>query len=91
MKGFVAWGENYRQDPWVSFAYVPVYWSFIEPQEGVYDFEELEQRCSFEKWRSDGVRLIFRVVADSPSDEMHMDIPQWLYEKMEEEGGLVRL
>ena len=86
MKGFVAWGENYRQDPWVSFAYVPVYWSLIEPQEGVYDFEELEQRCFFEKWRSDGVRLIFRVVADSPSDEMHMDIPKWLYETMEEEG-----
>lgn len=25
-KGFVAWGENYREDDNVAFAYVPVYW-----------------------------------------------------------------
>ncbi|MBM6901374.1 hypothetical protein H6B10_17170, partial [Gemmiger formicilis] len=24
MKGLVAWGENYRQDPYVAFAIVPV-------------------------------------------------------------------
>ena len=86
MKGFVAWGENYRKDPYVAFAYVPVYWSSLETEEGVYDFEGLEERCTFAKWREDGVRLIFRVVADSPSDEKHMDIPQWLYEKMDGAG-----
>lgn len=86
MKGFVAWGENYRQDEWVSFAYVPMYWSLLEPEEGVYDFEALEERCCFEQWKEDNVRLILRVVADSPSDEKHMDIPQWLYDKMDGAG-----
>lgn len=86
MKGFAAWGENYRDDPWVSFAYIPIYWSLLEPEEGVYDFEELETRCFLEKWKNDGVRLIFRVIADSPSGERHMDIPGWLYEKMNGAG-----
>lgn len=81
LKGFAAWGENYREDPWVSFAYVPVYWSLLEPEEGVYDFAELEERCSFEKWKDDNVRLIFRVITDTPSGKKHMDIPRWLYEK----------
>lgn len=86
LKGFAAWGENYRKDPWVSFAYVPVYWSELEPEEGKYDFKALEERCHFEQWKQDGVRLIFRVVSDSPSSETHMDIPQWLYEKMNGAG-----
>lgn len=87
LKGFVAWGENYRQDPWISFAYIPVCWSLLEPEEGVYDFEELESRCFFSDWKADGVRLILRVIADTPSEETHMDIPQWLYEKMGHTGN----
>lgn len=82
LKGFMAWGENYRKDPWISFAYVPVYWKLIEPEKGVYHFEELEQRCCFQQWAGDHLRLVLRVVADSPSGESHMDIPQWLYEEM---------
>ena len=44
MKGLVAWGENYRQDPYVAFAYVPVYWNELEPRQGEYDFAALEER-----------------------------------------------
>lgn len=52
MKGFAAWGENYRQDPYVAFAYVPVYWDELEPEQGRYDFAALEQRCHFAQWLS---------------------------------------
>ena len=86
LKGFAVWGENHRQDPWISFAYVPVYWNLLEPEEGVYDFAALEGRCSFKEWKKDNVRLILRVIADSPSDQSHMDIPKWLYEKMDGAG-----
>lgn len=86
MKGFAAWGENYRQDPYVAFAYVPVYWDELEPEQGRYDFAALEQRCHFAQWRADGVRLILRLVADTPTEERHMDIPQWLYDAMDGAG-----
>lgn len=82
MKGLAAWGENYRQDPYVAFAYVPVYWNELEPRQGEYDFAALEERCHFAQWRADGVRLILRLVPDTPTGERHMDIPQWLYDAM---------
>lgn len=86
MKGLAAWGENYRQDPYVAFAYVPVYWAELEPRQGEYDFAALEERCHFARWRADGVRLILRLVADTPTEERHMDIPQWLYDAMDGAG-----
>lgn len=86
LKGFVAWGENYRDDPWVTLAYVPVYWRELEPEPGVYDFAALEERCHFDRWEQSGVRLILRVVADEPGQAAHMDIPQWLYDAMEGDG-----
>lgn len=85
MKGYMAWGENYTDDPWVSYAYVPVCWNQVEPEEGKYDFASLENQWNFEKWGNRGVHVVLRVVADSPSDEAHMDIPQWLYDKT---GGI---
>lgn len=86
MKGLAAWGENYRQDPYVAFAYVPVYWNELEPRQGEYDFAALEERCHFARWRADGVRLILRLVPDTPTEEKHMDIPQWLYDAMDGAG-----
>lgn len=86
MKGLAAWGENYRQDPYVAFAYVPVYWNELEPRQGEYDFAALEERCHFAQWRADGVRLILRLVSDTPTEERHMDIPQWLYDAMDGAG-----
>lgn len=86
MKGLVAWGENYRQDPYVAFAYIPIYWNELEPQQGKYDFSALEERCHFARWRADGVRLILRLVPDTPSEQRHMDIPGWLYEAMDGAG-----
>ena len=86
LKGFAAWGENYKNDPWHSFAYVPVYWNELEPEEGVFDFEALEERCHFEAWKADRVRLILRVVVDTPRSEAQLGIPQWLYDKMDGAG-----
>ena len=43
-KGFVCLGENLSDDPAIRFAYVPVYWSMAEPQEGEYAFEVIEHK-----------------------------------------------
>lgn len=86
LKGWACWGENLSQDPSVTLAYVPVYWDELEPEEGVYDFEALEQRCHFAQWRARGTRLIFRLVTDLPEEESKMNIPRWLYEAMDKAG-----
>lgn len=86
MKGLMAWGENYRQDPYVAFAYIPIYWNELEPAPGQYDFAALEERCHFDQWRADGVRLVLRLVPDTPGDTAEPGIPQWLYDRMEGAG-----
>lgn len=86
LKGWACWGENYKEEYDYSLAYVPVYWNEIEPEEGSYDFASLEEKYHFLKWRGKGTRLILRVVADSPSDDKVMEIPQWLYDAMGGDG-----
>lgn len=87
LKGWAAWGSNPQDtDEDVTLAYVPVYWSDAEPEKGQYAFDELEQAYCFDEWKRRGVRLILRVVSDCPGEEIHMDIPQWLYEEMGEDG-----
>ena len=67
-------GEN-------TLVYIEVLWKNIEPQEGVYDFSELEKINNLEKWRAEGKHAVLRFMCDKPSTESHMDIPEWLYKK----------
>lgn len=67
-------GEN-------TLVYVDVTWRELEPEEGSYDFSGINEANYLDKWKSEGKRVVFRFVCDVPSDEAHMDIPDWLYEK----------
>lgn len=67
-------GEN-------TLVYVEVTWRELEPKEGEYDFASIAESNQLEKWREEGKKVVFRFVCDKPSDEEHMDIPDWLYEK----------
>lgn len=66
--------------------YVDVTFKELEPTEGVYDFEAIEKENNFELWREQGKHVVFRFVCDFPEDEAHMDIPQWLYDKIGGDG-----
>ncbi|WP_187434541.1 DUF4832 domain-containing protein [Paenibacillus methanolicus] len=58
----------------------------MEPEKGRFAFEEIEQTFHFEEWRAQGVKINLRIVLDYPSDVSHMDIPDWLYEEIDEAG-----
>lgn len=87
--GWAPWANNLPKDDIVPhslvFAIIP--WSMVEPSEGVYDFSEWEESVNFDFWSSKSVRFILRPVLDYPGAEKHMDIPQWLYDKMIQEEG----
>lgn len=87
LKGWAVWGENtsYKQD--VTLAYVSINWSDLEPQKGVYDFETIEDRFNFDKWKSKNARFIIRFICDYPEDTAgNMTIPKWLYDEMGGDG-----
>lgn len=63
-----------------TLVYLDVTWKELEPQEGSYDFETIEEENYLSRWRDEGKQVVFRFVCDEPSEEEHMDIPDWLYE-----------
>lgn len=62
-------------------AYVPIYWSALEPEEGVFDWDTLNETYRLAELREQGLHLVIRFICDYPGKEPHMDIPQWLYDK----------
>lgn len=86
--GFVA-DARYMPDqeqPVYRLAHVNMTWRDLEPEQGEYDFEQIEKDNHFEEWHDRGVKLIIRLVLDRPSEIPHMDIPNWVYEATNQQG-----
>ncbi len=66
-----------------TLVYADLTWRDFEPQEGVYDFATFEEENQISRWRKDGKRIVFRFVLDVPGDSNHIDIPDWLFERIE--------
>lgn len=74
-----AWHSTVGDD--VTLLYMDITWRELEPEEGVYDWEKIEEENQLVRWRAEGKHIVLRFICDLPSDEAHMDIPDWLYEK----------
>lgn len=72
-------GEN-------SLVYFDILWREAEPEEGVYDFSGIYEENQLEKWKSMGKKAVMRLICDKPGEEVHMDIPDWLYDKTKGDG-----
>ena len=68
-------------EPAVTLRYLGLTWRELEPEEGVYAWEAMEQTCHLDALRQQGVHLVLRILCDEPGAEAHLDIPDWLYEK----------
>jgi len=86
LKGWAPWIDEDEYEYPVSLVYVRMHWSEIEPEEGTYRFDELEKELHMDVWRERRVRFVIRIVCDTPDEEFHMDIPEWLYEKTYGDG-----
>ena len=64
-----------------TLVYVEITWRKLEPEEGKFDFSAIEEENNLDRWRKEGKKAVIRFVCDVPSDEEHMDIPDWLYDK----------
>ncbi|MED1568644.1 DUF4832 domain-containing protein [Bacillus paramycoides] len=76
--------EDYPQPH--SLVYANFTWSDLEPKKGQYDFEGIEKKYKLDYWKQKNVKLIFRVVLDTPGKQKHMDIPDWLYNEINGDG-----
>jgi len=69
-----------------TLVYVDLTWRDFEPTEGVYDFAAFEEKQQLARWRQEGQRVVFRFVLDVPGETTHMDIPDWLFAKINGDG-----
>lgn len=79
-----AWYEEPTED--IQLFYTDITWRELEPEEGVYAWDSIAEENQFDRWRAEGKHLVLRFVCDMPDDKQHMDIPEWLYEKIGGEG-----
>ena len=79
-----AWYNEVSED--ISLLYMDITWAELEPEEGVYNWASIDEENQISRWRKEGKHLVLRFVCDIPSDEEHMDIPEWPYEKSGKAG-----
>ncbi len=64
-----------------NLVYIGLTWADWEPEESVYAIDTLEETYQIERWKREHKHALLRFVCDIPGDEMHKDIPEWLYQK----------
>ena len=83
LMGNVRWAEDLSpQSQPATLVYANLTWAELEPEEGRYAFEEMEERLHFREWRDQGCHMILRFVMDIPTGKPHRDIPDWLAERI---------
>jgi hypothetical protein len=86
LMGWAPWATIEKSNQPHTLVYASLTWRDFEPKEGFYDFATFEKTQQLARWRQEGKRVIFRFVADVPGNEPHLDIPDWLFEKIKGQG-----
>lgn len=81
LMGYAPMADGTELSEDVSLVYVDITWRELEPQEGIFAWEEIEASNKLRQWRQSGRHVVLRFVLDVPGEEEHMDIPDWLYQK----------
>lgn len=86
LMGLAPWARDITINQLHTLVYADLSWRDFEPQPGVYNFEQFENRNNFERWRAEGKRVVFRFYCDYPKAVAHLDIPDWLYTAINGDG-----
>lgn len=86
---YMGWAPSAEGGPYAQphrLVYINTTWSELEPEKEQYAFQFFEDKYQFDYWRSKGIHIILRTNMDFPSNEKHMDIPNWLYSEIDGDG-----
>lgn len=86
LMGYAPGAERAKVSDDVQLVYMDITWRELEPEKGVFAFEEIVRENRLEEWREAGRHVVLRFLCDYPGRERHMDIPDWLYEEMDGDG-----
>ncbi len=64
-----------------SLVYIDITFRELQPESpDTFNFEEITENNNIDLWKSQGKHAVLRFVCDVPSDQVHKDIPDWLYD-----------
>lgn len=87
--GLAPWAESEETiDLDTTLVYVELKWSDWEPQEGFYDVDFVNTNYNLNYYREDNRQVVFRFICDEPTDEEHIDIPDWLFQMINGDGSM---
>ena len=69
-----------------SLVYVELKWADWEPEDDVFNVGFVNEYYNLDYYRDEGRQVVFRFISDEPSDDEHIDIPQWLFDAMNGDG-----
>ena len=85
--GLAPWAESDESlELETTLVYVELKWSDWEPEEGFYNVEFVNEFYNLDYYKKDGRNVVFRFICDEPTEEEHLDIPEWLYQKIDGDG-----
>lgn len=86
LMGLAPWATIKKSEQPHTLVYADLTWREFEPREGIFDFSSFETRNQFQHWRAEGKRVVFRFILDKPGKKPHLDIPDWLLERIDTDG-----
>ena len=66
----------------ISLLYMDITWAERNRRKENMTGRKSKRENQTDRWREEGKHLVLRFVCDIPGEEKHMDIPQWLYDKL---------
>ena len=69
-----------------TLVYIDITLKELEPEEKRFDFRTIEEKNHFNSYRKEGKHAVLRLVMDFPGSQKHLDIPDWLYDKIGKDG-----
>ena len=84
----LAEGDFLQDFPGLNHLYLRLAWSYLEPQEGRYDWEVIDR--VIEPWTKQGYGIAFRITCKETSSDQCFATPQWVMEAGASSAALQR-
>lgn len=81
--GFAPNADYYEAVGDNTLVYIDVTFREWEPREDYFDIKGIRERNFIDEWEKQGKHAVLRFVCDIPGEYYHTDIPDWLFERME--------
>jgi len=86
-RGPMHYGSGSTNDYDFTLVAAYVTWRDLEPTRLSFNWSSFETKFKFSKWRTEGKKMMIMFMMDWPTGvPLHLDIPDWLYTKINKEG-----